>query len=45
MSNIDVNNPFLINDIANKNYIEYGNLNEKLVIEDMKTLFVFTLNP
>jgi hypothetical protein len=45
MSTINLNDPFLINDIANKNYHESGKLNEQLVIEDMKRIFVFTLDP
>jgi hypothetical protein len=45
MSTINLNDHFLINDLAKKNYYEYGKLNEQLVIEDMKRIFVFTLDP
>jgi hypothetical protein len=43
MSNnqINLNDTFLLYDLAKKNYFEYDNLNEKLVIEDMKRIFVF----
>jgi hypothetical protein len=45
MNSIDVNDNFIINDIAKKNYYEYGKFDEKLVILDMKRIFVFTHDP
>jgi hypothetical protein len=45
LNTINLNDPFLINDRAKKNYYEDGKLNEQLVIEDMKRIFVFTLDP
>jgi hypothetical protein len=45
MNSININDNFLINDIAKKNYYEYGKFDEKLVIADMKRIFVFTHDP
>jgi hypothetical protein len=45
MNSINVNDNFIINDIAKKNYNEYGKFDEKLVIIDMKRIFVFTHDP
>jgi hypothetical protein len=45
MNNININDSFIINDIAKKNYYEYGKFEEKLVISDMKRIFVFTRDP
>jgi hypothetical protein len=42
MNNINIYDNFIINDIAKKNYYSYGKFDEKLVIEDMKRIFVFT---
>jgi hypothetical protein len=42
---IDLKDNFLIHNIATKNYYEYGQLQKKLIIADMKCLFVFTYNP
>jgi hypothetical protein len=42
MNSININDNFIINDIAKKNYYEYGKFDEKLVIIDMKRIFVFT---
>jgi hypothetical protein len=39
---IDLNDPFLIFDLAQKNYYEYGKLSKKLVISDIICIFVFT---
>jgi hypothetical protein len=36
MNGININDNFIINDIAKKNYYEYGKFDEKLVILDMK---------
>jgi hypothetical protein len=45
MNSININDSFIINDIAKKNYYEYGKFDEKLVIIDMKRIFVFTHDP
>jgi hypothetical protein len=45
MNSININDNFIINSIAKKNYYEYGKFNEKLVISNMKRIFVFTPNP
>jgi hypothetical protein len=42
MNSININDNFIINDIAKKNYYEYGKIDETLVISDMKRIFVFT---
>jgi hypothetical protein len=42
--NTDLNNTFLIQNIASKNYYEYCKLQKKLIIADMKHIFVFTFN-
>jgi hypothetical protein len=42
MNNININDNFIINDIAKKNYNEYGKFDEKLVISDMRRIFVYT---
>jgi hypothetical protein len=42
---IDLNDNFLIHKIATKNYYEYGKLQKKLVIADMRHIFVLTFNP
>jgi hypothetical protein len=42
---IDLNDNFLIFNISTKNYYEYGKLQKKLVIADMRRIFVFTFNP
>jgi hypothetical protein len=45
MNRININDNFIINEIAKKNYYEYGKFDEKLVIANMKRIFVFTLDP
>jgi hypothetical protein len=45
MNNININDNFIINDIAKENYYGYGKFDEKLVIIDMKRIFVFTHDP
>jgi hypothetical protein len=45
MNSININDTFIIDDIAQKNYYEYGKYDEKLVIRDMKRIFVFTHDP
>jgi hypothetical protein len=45
MNSIIVNDNFIINDIAKKSYYEYGRFDKKLVIVDMKRIFVFTHDP
>jgi hypothetical protein len=45
MNSININDDFIINNIAKKNYYSYGKFDEKLVIEDMKRIFVFTHDP
>jgi hypothetical protein len=45
MNNINNNDNFIINDIAKKNHYEYDKFDEKLVIADLKRIFVFTLDP
>jgi hypothetical protein len=42
---IDLNDNFLIHNIATKKYCEYEKLQKKLIIADMKHIFVFTYNP
>jgi hypothetical protein len=42
MNSLNITDNFLINDIAIKNYYEYGKFDEKLVIGDMRQIFVFT---
>jgi hypothetical protein len=42
--NIDLNDIFLINNIPNKNYSQYGKFQKKLDIIDIKHIFVFTYN-
>ena len=44
-STINLNDKFLINNIAKKSYCEYGKFDISLVIADMRQIFVFTLNP
>jgi hypothetical protein len=45
MNSINVNDDFIINNIVKKNYYSYGKFDEKLVIADMKRIFVFTHDP
>jgi hypothetical protein len=45
MNSINVNDNFIINDIAKENYYEYGKFDKKFVITDMKRIFVFTHGP
>jgi hypothetical protein len=45
MNGININEDFIINNIAKKNYYSYGKFDEKLVIEDMKRIFEFTHDP
>jgi hypothetical protein len=45
MNSININDNFIINNIAKKNYYEYGKFDEKLVIEDMRRIFEFTHDP
>jgi hypothetical protein len=45
MNNININDNFIINGSSKKNYYEYGKFDEKLVITDMKRIFVFTYDP
>jgi hypothetical protein len=45
MNSININDDFFINNIAKKNYYSYGKFDKKLVIEDMKKIFVFTHDP
>jgi hypothetical protein len=45
MNSKNGNDSVIINDIAKKNYYEYGKFDEKLFIIDMKRIFVFTHNP
>jgi hypothetical protein len=45
MNSININDNFIINDLSKKNYYEYGKFDEKLVITDMKRIFVFTHDP
>jgi hypothetical protein len=45
MNSINVNDDFIINNIAKKNYYSYGKFDEKLVIADMKRIFVFIHDP
>jgi hypothetical protein len=45
MNSININDNFIINDIAKKNYYEYGKFDGKLVIADLKRIFVFTHDP
>jgi hypothetical protein len=42
---IDRNDTFLIRAIHNKNYYQYDKFQKKLVIADMKGLFIFTYKP
>jgi hypothetical protein len=41
MNSINSNDNFIINDIAKKNYYEYGKFDEKLVTVDMCCKFIF----
>jgi hypothetical protein len=45
MNSININDNFIINDIAKKNYSEYGKFDEKLVIADMQRKFFLTQDP
>jgi hypothetical protein len=45
MNSININYNYIINGIAKKNYYEYGKFDEKLVIADLKRIFVFNHNP
>jgi hypothetical protein len=45
MNSININDNFIINNIAKKNYYEYGKFDEKLVITDMCRIFVLTYDP
>jgi hypothetical protein len=45
MNSINFNDIFIIHDIAKQNYYDYGKFDEKLVIADMKRIFVFTHDP
>jgi hypothetical protein len=45
MSSININDDFIINNIAKKKYHEYGKFDEKLVIGDMERIFVFIHDP
>jgi hypothetical protein len=45
MNRININDNFIINDIAKKNYYEYDKFDEKLVISYMKRILVFTHGP
>jgi hypothetical protein len=42
---MDLNDNFLIYNIATKNYYEYCMLQKKLIIADIKLILVFTHNP
>jgi hypothetical protein len=42
---IDLNDTFLIHKTVSKNYYEYGKLQKKLIIADIKHLSIFTNNP
>jgi hypothetical protein len=45
MNSININDNFIINDIAKKKYYSYGMFDKKFVIEDMKQIIVFTHDP
>jgi hypothetical protein len=42
MNSINIDDHFIISIIAKKNYNEYGKFDEKLIIADMRRIFVFT---
>jgi hypothetical protein len=39
---LNINDEFNLYDLSKKNYYEYGKLNQQLVIEDMRKIFIFT---
>jgi hypothetical protein len=45
MNSININDTFIINYIAKKNYYEYGKFDEKLVIADMKRICALKYDP
>jgi hypothetical protein len=45
MNSININDDFIINDIAKKDYYEYVKFDEKLILADLKRIFVFTHDP
>jgi hypothetical protein len=45
MNSLNINDNFLINDISKKKYYSYDKFDKKLVIADMKRIFVFTHDP
>jgi hypothetical protein len=45
MITIDLNDSFILHDLAMKNCYEHGKFNKKLVIEDMNWIFIFTRDP